>query len=32
LDFAQFDYAYSPQDDATSQDIHRFTIAFRLNR
>jgi hypothetical protein len=32
LDFAEFDYAYSPQDDATSEDLHRFTLVFRLNQ
>jgi len=30
LDFGEFDYSYTPQDNTTSEDIHRFSVLFRL--
>jgi hypothetical protein len=30
LDFAQFDYAFTPNDKSTTEDLHRFTIVFSL--
>jgi len=32
LDFAEFDYAFTPRSNATSEDLHRFTINFKLDR
>jgi len=28
LDFAEFDYAFTPNDKSTSEDLHRFTLTF----
>ena len=30
LDVADFDYAYTPNDKTTSEDLHRFTVVFSL--
>lgn len=30
LDFARFDYAFSPNDKSTSEDLHRFTLIFSM--
>ncbi|HUV30114.1 MAG TPA: PorV/PorQ family protein [Acidobacteriota bacterium] len=32
FDFGQFDYAYSPRDNATSEDLHRFSVTFKVTR
>lgn len=32
LDFAKFDYAFTPQDGALSEDLHRFTATFGFGR
>ncbi|MBD3258820.1 PorV/PorQ family protein [candidate division GN15 bacterium] len=32
LDMASFDYAYTPNDKTTSEDLHRFTLVFSLGR
>jgi hypothetical protein len=30
LSFAEFDYAFTPDDKSTSEDLHRFTVTFLL--
>jgi hypothetical protein len=30
LDFADFDYAFTPNDKSTAEDLHRFTLTFRF--
>jgi hypothetical protein len=30
LDFAEIDYAFTPNDKSTSEDLHRFTLTFFL--
>jgi hypothetical protein len=30
LDFAKLDYAFTPNDKSTSEDLHRFTLVFSL--
>ncbi len=32
FDFARFDYAFTPNDKSTSEDLHRFSLVFRLGR
>lgn len=32
LDIASFDYAFTPNDKTTSEDLHRFTLVFSLGR
>ena len=32
LDFAEFDYAFTPRSNAASEDLHRFSINFKLDR
>jgi len=32
FDFADFDYAYTPDDKATAEDLHRFSIVFHLGQ
>ena len=31
LSFAEFDYAFTPNDKSTSEDLHRFTLTFLLS-
>jgi len=32
FDFAEFDYAFTPNDKSTSEDLHRFTLTFRFSQ
>jgi len=32
LGFAEFDYAYTPNDKSTTEDLHRFSVVFPFNR
>jgi len=32
FDFGSFDYAFTPNDKSTSEDLHRFTLTFLLSR
>lgn len=32
FDFAEFDYAFTPNDKSTTEDLHRFTVTFLFSR
>ena len=32
FDFAEIDYAFTPNDKSTSEDLHRFTLTFKFSQ